>query len=170
MRDAPLRWATLVSMAIWLVGSTALAYEDQASLDLTVGASQWTGDETTRTGAEVTVGGTWGLWDVFNLRASLGYGPRFKPFAHAVVGRVEAAYLVDVVQVVPFFGVGAGGWYALDDVGLLPEAHALFGVDYLLNRTWILGLDARTGVFFSDAGPRALLGLHLRVSRVFDLF
>ena len=55
--------------------------------------------------------------------------------------RVEALYLLDVLKVVPFLGLGASLTNNPDDSAPLPVrvgGHLVFGVDYLVSRSWIV--------------------------------
>ncbi|MFW5876662.1 MAG: hypothetical protein ACOCXM_07990 [Myxococcota bacterium] len=158
-----------------LPASGTRAYEDQLTvgvdtgyaLVLAEGASHgWT------VGADASVG----LGDLFSLRGRAGYG--FHPQGgglHVAAAGAEVLYLLDVLEWVPYFGVGADGFFmALDgstrgDLGL----HAVLGVEWLASRDWLLGLDVRPYVLplaFRDAPLDPIyLSVTLRYSLIFDL-
>lgn len=165
----------LVCGCVWT--ERARAYEDQASLDLAVGGTLTAGAETlAQGGPEVSVGATFGLSDLFLLRGQLGYAPLFESGTVQQTGRarVEAAYLLDVLKVVPFFGLGANLWLYRgiqdDAFQVRPGGHLLVGLDYLWSRTWTLGLDVRVGLVLEPSHVASVTEAQLRLSRMFDLF
>ncbi len=156
-----------------LTTSTAHAYDDQASLDLAAGYVHVSEKAPLPpSGGELTVGGGYGLGDMFVLRGSLGYGLQRAKTSLASVGRgrVELAYLIDVLSVVPFFGLGASAW--LFDTGRLevaPAGHVLVGADLLITREWNVGLDVRMGLLLHATDTFDVFEGQLRLSRLFDL-
>lgn len=175
------RFSTELAGLVWLAAvlcvltpSRAQAYDDQASLDLAVGYLRISDNAAlAANGGEVTVGGGYGLGDMFVLRGSLGYGLQGLSTGRTSVGRarVEFAYLVDVLNVVPFFGLGASAWF-FDAVGLelAPAGHALAGADLLITREWNAGLDLRFGLLLHATETFNVFESQLRLSRMFDLF
>ncbi len=161
------------ALALFVPGA-AHAYADQASLDLAAGYVHV--DAVTplpSAGADLTVGGSYGLGDMFLLRAHVGYGLQAARSRQvSVVGaRTEIVYLLDVVSVVPFFGVGAGVWvYDARGAQLAPIGHGITGADWLLTREWTLGVDLRFGLLLASREVSPLFASQLRCSRVFDLF
>jgi hypothetical protein len=164
--------AALVAIAV-LWACPALAYEEQAAVEVAAGAGilpdatlpPWT--------ASVDVGGAMGLSDMFVLRGALGYAGLFEADRRVHAGRLrgELAYLIDVLRWVPFFGAGASLW-ALGDDGLVLRGtgHVLFGLDFLYDRAWTIGVDLRTGILWEPEGWRSMSEAQLRLSRMFDLF
>ena len=165
-----------LALALSGVG-TAHAYEEQASLDGSLGYALIVPDSDLPThGALFDVGAGIGLGDVAVLRGSLGYA-RFHDQERGTVHggrlRVEALYLLDVLQVVPFFGLGGSLLLAPNEADALrvrPGAHLVVGVDYLASRSWVVGVDVRPGVLFEDGSVRSATEVALRVSRMFELF
>jgi hypothetical protein len=172
----------------------ARAYDEQASLDAALGYALVVDDAAIAQGPSLDFGASLGLSDAIVARAALGYalavggrGARASTRAEqretSSLGRlrVEAVYLLDVLQVVPFFGLGAsitnnpdGTGTSESDPAQLPVrlgGHLVFGLDYLLSRSWIVGLDVRSALLFAGAGER-LSGtdVALRVSRMFETF
>ncbi len=168
-------WVGSLSAASW--SSLAHAYEDQASLDLALGGTLTANAESLGVaGSEFAAGGALGVSDLFLLRAQLGYLALFdsgKP-QHTGRARVEAAYLIDVLKVVPFFGLGADLWLYRSQVDdswrARPGGHLLLGVDYLWSRTWTLGADLRFGLVIEPGHVASANEVQLRLSRMFDLF
>jgi hypothetical protein len=165
----------VVCVCVW--SGRAMAYEDQASLDLALGATLTAGAETLAlAGPEVAAGGSLGLSDLFVLRGQLGYSPLFDPgqVQHVGRARVEAAYLLDVLKFVPFFGLGASLWLyrsSENDTFLVrPGGHLLLGLDYLWSRSWTLGVDVRIGLVIEPSDVASANEAQLRLSRMFDLF
>lgn len=166
----------------------ARAHEEQLGLDLALGYGWVSYSETLSADppspatalpshlANVDLGVSMGVSDWLMLRGLLGYGlmlekdTNTRQFGRV---RVEAAYLVDIVQWVPFLGLGTGLWLLEDPGGgVLPrgDAYVVFGLEYLATRAWTVGLDLRTG-FLMGGGPifSATEG-QLRLSRMFELF
>lgn len=155
----------------------ARAYEEQASLDGSIAYTLLVPDAVLPMhGAALDLGAGLGLGDVAILRGSLGYAllrDGETPARHAGRLRVEALYLLDVLQVVPFFGAGASliATRPSDEAfRVLPAGHLLLGVDYLASRRWIVGLDVRTGVVVEEGRVRSATEVALRISRMFELF
>jgi hypothetical protein len=161
----------LLCGAAWAL--PARAYEEQASLDVAVGADLLPQSDTLRSvGPTLDVGASLGLSDMFVLRGALGYALQIESgVQHVGRARVEAAYLIDVLRYVPFFGVGASLWlYDADGITARPAGHVVLGLDFLANRTWTVGLDLRTGLLWEDGGLSSVSEAQLRLSRMFDRF
>jgi hypothetical protein len=123
--------------------------------------------------ASLDVGAALGLSDMFVLRGAVGYAGLFEAGVQAQGGRARAelAYLIDVLRWVPYFGVGASLWlHDHDGLQVRPAGHVLFGLDFLYNRTWTLGIDLRTGLILEPEGLSSASEAQLRLSRMFDLF
>jgi hypothetical protein len=156
--------------------ASARAYEEQVSLDVAPAYAHFADSEQLPSqGVGADVGAGFGVSDLGVLRASLGYlalldGQRVY---HAGSIRLEAVYLIDVLQLVPFIGVGGSLTIAQGSsatVSGLPGGHLVFGLDYLLSRSLILGLDARTGFLSEAAGLVSVSGVSVRLSRMFETF
>src|SRR5690606_2637321 len=117
----------------------AAAYEDQ----LTVGVEAGTGivvvPETTLPccGALLGVSSSLGLNDVWSLRAHLDWAwhPSGGPDLQVGLFGIEALYLVDIVQIVPYFGLGLDALATIHEgaVGIELGAHGVVGADYLVS-------------------------------------
>lgn len=173
------RWAFTHFVAIFalLVAVTghARAYEEQASLDLALGCVGIAATETLpAAGPTLDIGGALGISDFLVLRSAVGYAPLLdgRDTVHTGRARVEAAYLIDVLQWVPFFGLGAGlwGYGRASGFGVRPQGHVLFGIDYLWNRSWTVGVDVRTGGLLQRGEVAWYTEGQLRISRMFELF
>ena len=148
----------LAFASVFLVASlratTANAYERQFHAGASVGyavASQ----ESSFGGFGGALHLTYGLSDAFNGLAELGISSH--PGADVLVlnGSIGAAYVVDVLEWVPYAGVMAGGydlWSLADACGQVdhPACHGLrmgvsvpFGVDYQLSREVAVGVAGR---------------------------
>lgn len=171
----------IVVGATWLLTCQgARAYEEQGSVDAALGYALVVDDERTLQGASVELGASLGLSDTFVARGTLGYASlveardRERTVQHLGRLRVEALYLLDVLQVVPFLGLGASLTSNPNDAAQLPVrpgGHLVFGVDYLVSRNWLLGVDVRTALLFEGNGQRLnATDVALRVSRMFETF
>jgi hypothetical protein len=172
MRHRTAFWAALVAIAVLGV-SPALAYEEQAAVEVAAGAGLLPDSLLPPWTASVDVGGALGISDMFVLRGAVGYAGLFEAERSLHAGRLrgELAYLIDVLRWVPFFGAGASLW-ALGDGGLVLRGtgHILFGLDFLYDRNWTLGIDLRTGLLWEPDGISSMSEAQLRLSRMFDLF
>lgn len=167
----------LLSFAVALAATTtAEAYADRYTLGLEAGYSRVLLDtDAAEHGPLVGLLGSTGLSDVWTLRARLAYGyhPGERPLQLALAG-LEALYLFDVLELVPYFGVG------IDVIGTAFEgslggdvgAHVVVGVDYFLSWSWIVGLDVRPHFLIPPIGSGWLdpvyLTINLRLSYVFE--
>jgi len=166
----------LVFLAAGAVPEVARAYEETVTVGLDVGLGLAPSADIGVPGSQVGISASWGLNDAFTLAGRVGYG--WHPSgvdAHLLVGGVEVAYLLDILQVVPFFGLGT------DALGLFrggtrsPDwaLHAVAGLDWLVTRTWIVGLDVRA--YFlpldldSDLSPYYVT-IAFRVSMAFERY
>jgi len=156
----------------------AHAYEDQATLSLDVGyAAVLANPDLPPHGAMVGLSGTWGLSDAFSIGARLAYAAHpGDPLLHVGIAGVEVVYLLDIVTVVPFFGLGTDAILTAADGGAGVDwgLHAVLGLDWLVSREWIVGVDIRPYVLplsLADNGVDPVyLSVSLRASMVFDTF
>ncbi len=92
------------------------------------------------------------IWSV-GIRVSYAIHPDAEP-VHAIVAGAEILYLIDVLEVVPYFGGGLD-WVGTSYAGSFEvEAgvHAVVGADYLLSRDFLLGLEMRPLLLISERG------------------
>jgi hypothetical protein len=65
-------------------------------------------------------------------------------------------YKLDIVRFVPYFGALAGGYIlsggSLPSVQVQPGGELAVGADYLLTRSWAVGLSIREHFLFTDLG------------------
>jgi hypothetical protein len=125
----------------------ARAYEDQITLGVGAGYAHAFSDRVPRHGALFDVSSSFGLDPEYSVRvrASYAFHPDDSPL-HVIGLGGELLYLVDVLEVVPYFGVGAGALGSVRgdaDPQLDGELHLALGLDYLLSRSLALELDAR---------------------------
>jgi hypothetical protein len=131
----------------WAPAAVARAYEDQLTLGLGAGYAYAASSSQPQNGALFDLSSSVGLSAVLTVRARLSYAfhPAARPL-HAGLAGAELLYMVDVVELVPYFGAG------LDAVGRAREpaslevdgaVHLVAGLDYLLSRTLALGIDLR---------------------------
>lgn len=160
--------------------SPAAAYEDQATLFVDLGyASALGNDALSPHGVIGGVGGSWGINDAWTLRGRLAWAGHPRDLQVGIVG-VEVFYMLDILKLVPFAGLGVDGVGALSDDGtgttFRPTfaVHAVVGLDWLIDRRFILGLDIRPHLlplgFDDDALPPFYLSASLRLSIVFDRY
>jgi hypothetical protein len=107
---------------------------------------------------------TYGITDQFNLIAEVQYSrvawsapsptdPPTHP-ANAWNADVGAAYVLDVLRWIPYFGA-LGGAYVLDGGTIpgnlvLPGAEVVVGLDYLLTPVWSVGVEGSEHFLFTD--------------------
>lgn len=167
----------LVALSGGLVpGAGARAYEEQVSVDLALGYAGLVNPEPLPTQLlAADVGAAVGIADWLVVRSAVGYALLFErdhELSQAARLRLEGAYLLDVLQWVPFFGVGGGLWVVGEPGGLAirPAGHLWFGVDYLAARAWTVGCDVRSGLLWMRGESVSFTEGQLRISRMFDVF
>ena len=130
----------------------AAAYEDQATLGVGLGYAHAFGVDPA-SGAMLALSGSVGLGETLAARALLGYAlhPSDEPL-HVGVAGAELVYLIDVIELVPWFGLGADAVLRARAGELRPElaAHAVLGLDYLVSRALTLTLELRPYVMLTD--------------------
>lgn len=167
--------AVCLRLASW-VGGTARAYDEQASFDGALGYALLAHDNgPARQGAAVDLGGTLGVSDSVMLRGTLGYAYLTDAYRHEQLARLraEGLYLLDVLKLVPFFGVGltlTTAQHTTQPIPLRPGAHLVVGLDYLASRAWTVGMDLRSGILFESGSVLSATDVSLRLSRMFELF
>lgn len=165
MRAAP---TSLLVAALLVAPTRALAYEDQAGISLGGGYAAIASDNPYPNdhGLVLQLEGAIGLGDTWELRALASWAIHVgdEPL-HRVTGGLELVYLVDILEVVPFLGVGldlptsicsphlgADGITSLCGRGSVWvdfAAHGVVGVDWLVSREWALGVEVRPYVFLT---------------------
>lgn len=168
-------WQMLgMSLCVCLYTTQAWAYEDQLTVGVGGGYAQ--GGNLLGHGGQLDLALGIGLDDIWTLRlrgTELLYpedGSR--PTVHVGLLGAELLYLVDVLEWVPFGGLGADA-LLLGSAGKLAiggGGHFVVGLDYLPNREWIFGFDFRTAYAWGadgEIGP--LLIANLSLQRVFEL-
>jgi hypothetical protein len=138
----------LACIAMWVSSSgVARAYEDEATLGLAVGyAGISEEDGLPNNGLHLAVSASLGFGDAWSLQGLLGYDffPNADPL-HIGVAGLEAVYALDIVRFVPLFGFGLDGLLSVRDRQTRGDfaLHALLGFDFLVDRRWTVGADAR---------------------------
>lgn len=157
-----------LTVAVASAPSTARAYEGQAGLWAAAGYTGIVGNTPLPPHAvHLGVGVGVGLDDTWELRGRLDYGFHMDA-AHRAAASVDLVYVLDVLSVVPYLGIGAGGALTvlspslgLGDVRGDFVTSVLLGLDVLLDRTWTIGVEIRPtfAVTHFDAEPFALSAL-----------
>jgi opacity protein-like surface antigen len=155
---------TMASML--LAASTSTARENEHHIGVDVGGSllDIADKSSASLGAGLGAHYVYGLTDQFNL---LGEGsasfvslkedaddktPHTRPttVSHVAVG---IAYTLDVMTLVPYFGILGGGFVmgggTLDHTMILPGGQLALGADYKLSRHWSVGLAFRQTMFLT---------------------
>jgi len=135
--------AALLSLAFAI---PARAYEDQLTLGVGAGHAHAASDTLPRNGALFDVSVSTGLGPVWSLRGRASYAlhPDAEPM-HVALVDAEVLYLIDVLELVPYFGIGTGaaGRVRGGELDVDPTVHVVVGLDYLISRALTLELDAR---------------------------
>jgi hypothetical protein len=148
MRGSPgFAWLWLAGIAgTLLAAAPARAYEDQASLGLSLGYTNAVSERLPAHGAIASLEASLGLDDIWTVRVALGFAhhPDSAPMS-TFLGSAELLYLVDVFELVPYFGLGVDGLGSLrrDVFGVDFAAHPVFGLDWLPERNLVFGLALR---------------------------
>ena len=170
---------TLAALALALAASRkARAYEDQVVLTLDAGYGSALADDAPTHGLVVGLGVDVGLNDAWAVRARVSYAlhPSGGGALHALMAGAEVVYLLDILEIVPFFGLGLDGvaTFTQGEGGADLAAHAVVGVDWLPRRRWLVGLEVRPYVLPFALADRGLdpfyLSVDLRFGVVFDRY
>jgi len=125
----------------------ARAYEDQVTLDAELGYAHALSEATPPHGVALGLGSSFGLSDLFSLRGQLTAAQHpGEPSLSVFLVSAELVYLIDVFEFVPYFGLGLDGigtWAPDVAFGSELGAHPVFGIDWLLSRSWAIGLALR---------------------------
>lgn len=166
--------ATLFTLV--LPGARARAYEDQYTLSLDAGyAAVLANPDLPTHGVQLGVAASLGLTSGWSLRGRLAYAahPASEVLHVASVG-AEVYYALDILRFVPFVGLGIDGIGTIQSgtFGADFGVHAVLGLDWLVSRDVLLGLDVRPYVLpFSLAAngiDPVYLTVAIRVALVFD--
>jgi hypothetical protein len=133
---------TLVLLLSPLWATTARAYEDRAALGVEAGYGVRALAPEHAVAFGVDAG--FGLGDTWELRVDAAY--LFHPETlHRVRGAVEVLYVVDILTVVPYVGIGTGILVTVQPTDVRPdwEAHVVAGFDVFVDRAIVLGLAVR---------------------------
>lgn len=164
-----------LSLAL-LAPATAYAYEDQIGLALGLGYAVIPSDTPLpQHGLVLQAEAGFGLGDTWELRALAGYAVHIddEPLHRIHVG-AELVYLVDILEVVPFFGIGIDLPITIHP-GVVDVAdfagHAVVGIDWLLSREFALGVEARPYVLFTrlDADAPVWITAVIRAQVLFEI-
>ncbi len=124
------------------LAASARAYEDR--IDLGVEAGYAVRSDAPEHGFVAGLDVGFGLGDAWALRLDAAYA--FHPDTlHRVRGAAELLYVIDIVQVVPFAGLGIGALVSIPgaDARADLEVHAILGLDVLVDRGVVLGIALR---------------------------
>jgi hypothetical protein len=187
-RSAPR--AALPGVLGWLLAALALAatptpaeaYEEQATLFVDLGyAAALANEDLPTSGAQIGLGGSWGLTDAWTIRGRLAYAahPASEVLHVGIVG-VEVFYMLDILELVPFAGLGIDGIGTIHDGGSGTffgadfAIHAVVGLDWLVSRRLIVGVDVRPYIlplsFDDDPLSPVYLSANVRLSIVFERY
>jgi hypothetical protein len=161
--------AVLAGIAALACAPGAGAVEREHHVGVDAGYSMLViGDKSTPdVGAGVGVHWTYGLSDAFNLIADASWSlvaigekavdqntPRTRP-ASVTTANAGVAYVLDVLQWVPWVGVLAGGYAftggTIHGTTVLPGGAIALGLDYRLSRSWVVGASGRQHAFPFDS-------------------
>lgn len=127
----------------------AQAYEDQASVDAELAYTHaFTRSHTAENGVAVGAGASLGLSNTLTLRGQLmwAFHPSEGPLTSVAWLSADLVYVIDVLEVVPYFGLGVDGVGAIQkgqDFQAEFGVHPVIGLDYLLSRDLALGLQVK---------------------------
>ena len=159
------------ALAFALSPASALAYEDQLAVGLDAGYAQVAG----ASGGAGFGGGPQaklGLDDTWNLFAAGLYAYHPGDDLHVSTPAAGVEYVFDVLQWIPYGGLGAEVlWAARDgESGAEGGVQASLGVDYLAARSYSFGVTARWHAVLSDLQRFPVyITVALRASWLWDL-
>jgi hypothetical protein len=133
-----------------VAASPAAAYEDKLTLGAGAGYALAPASGVAAHGVAFDAHAGLGLGVEWQLRGGLTYAHHPAPGAavHLGLARAELVYLVDIVEFVPFGGLGIGARlvHSGGDSALDFAAHAVLGVAYWISFDALLSLDVRAHV------------------------
>ncbi len=159
--------------------SAAHAYEEQVTVGVVLDYAvlPLAPDEVGMHGVNGGLAASYGLGDTFSLEARLEHAvfPDTTAATHLSRASLGLTYAVDVLTLVPLFGVGAGGAIGVRDGDVTGDLslYASFGLDYLASRTWLLGAEVRAEVLpLRNIAPVDLLAITagLKFALIFDTY
>jgi hypothetical protein len=124
----------------------ASAYEDQLSLGIGAGYAYSSRTDSSNHGIYANLETSVGFSPEWSLRGLVGFAehPASPQLSRLTVG-IEALYLIDVLEFVPYAGIGLDALASFgverDQLGL--GAHPVVGIDWLFDRSFLLGVSAR---------------------------
>ena len=133
---------------VWAPASPAQAYEDLTSLDAEFSYAHAFADEAPRHGAALGLGASLGLDEVLSVRGQFAWAlhPDTAGNLSVLLLSAELLYLIDVLEIVPYFGAGVDGlgtWAAGESIQADFGVHPVLGFDWLLSREFALGIQLR---------------------------
>ena len=138
--------------AACLVPTRAVAYEDAWLLEAGLGGTAMEPDllgpsEQGLLGAALSLGAARGLDDAWSVRLRAEWTPLFQgagPLLETGAIGLDFLYAIDLLEVVPYAGLGAGAMLltaSTGDARLLPTVRLALGLDWLLGWSHVLGLE-----------------------------
>lgn len=167
----------LLFLALLALPAQAEAYEEQLTLDVGVGWGVAPGLSLPDNGPAWSIGTAIGFDDTWGLGVYAGWAihPPFNGGEALHVGIVgaEALYYIDILQVVPYFGLGVDVIPTYDEStqawGADFAAHLRISVDYLATREIALGVDVRPYILWTRLSLEPVyLTFLFRVSAILD--
>src|SRR5688572_2186283 len=110
-------WSIVLAFGAALVwASPVAAFEDKLALSVGAGYAAWPGIDAPH-GAALDLQGGLGLSEAWQLRAGASYAlhPSDGASLHTAGLRAELVYLIDIVELVPFAGLGVSGMAVIVD-------------------------------------------------------
>lgn len=167
--------ALLTLLIATAAAAPAHAYEDQASFDAELSYVHAFADSGSREGVALGLGASLGLSNVLTLRGQLVWAlhPSDAPVVSVFLATAELVYVVDVFDIVPYFGAGIDGIGSVQsgrdfqpDFGV----HPIIGADWIVSREFALGLQVRPVFVLTalDAVP-LYFKVGVSLSYLFDL-
>lgn len=151
----------------------AFAYENQLTIGGDLGFAERFADAGPRHGGMFGISSSIGLDDIWTARGRFSYSVHHDPdLLHAFFLSAEILYLIDILEFVPYFGGGPDGVATLwnDQFEIDFGLHAVVGVDYLVSREVIFGLEVRPLFFLTGTDNQlAFLSVNITASYCFEL-
>jgi hypothetical protein len=143
----PRVWSIGFGFALALFwSSSAAAFEDKLALGVGPGYALSPSSEAAH-GVALDAHAGIGLSETWQLRAGATFAghPHPSEELYTAALRAEILYLIDIVDIVPFGGVGVAGmaWFGAEPLAIEPAAHLTVGAAYWLSFDWLLQLDVR---------------------------
>lgn len=150
-----------LALSLFTVSLPSLSYERQWKIGAGLGMSGLAVTEADPFTFRLIADGSYGLTDTYDLIGRVSFHMPHQEGGAIGLGEVGVAYVIDILQWVPYFGiVGLVGVHSDETTQLRAGLGLPFGIDYLVRRDFQIGAYGQLdSLFISSDGSNAIGGL-----------